>query len=146
MARGRKSKRSLLGFLAAAILALSVQAGTAATAHADHCWQQTEIQRWCNYAGEHIGAGVGRWFNAPNDGTNLRPWLRNDVSDAYGGTVHKCVGFKGEWWLNPNEWCGWGTFGVDLPGYHPKGWIFVRNLANGARVLYGGGKHWIPNA
>jgi len=146
MARSRNSERSLLGFLVAAILALSVQGGLAAPAQADNCSQADSIRVYCNYAGESVPSGVGRWLSAPG-GNNLRPWFWNETADNYGGTVHKCVGFKGEWWLNPNEWCGWGqNFGANLPGYNPKGWIFVRNLANGPRIIFGQGRHWIPNA
>jgi hypothetical protein len=145
MARSRNSKRSLLGFLAAAILALSVQGGLAAPAQADNCWQADSIRVYCNYAGEAVGSGVGRWFSAPG-GNNLRQWYWNETADAYGGTVHKCVGVKGQYWLNPSEWCGWGSFGVDINNVYPASWIFVRNLANGPRIIYGQGRHWIPNA
>lgn len=141
MARSRKSKRSLLGFLAAAILALSVQGGLAAPAQADNCWQADPIRMYCNYANEWL-TGV-RWFSAPG-GNNLRMWFRNDVSDGHGGNVNKCVGYKAEGsGVMTYLGCGWGTFGGDI--YVQRSWIFVANAVGGARVLYGGGKHWIPN-
>ena len=140
MRHGRK--RSLLTSIATVVLAISVQAGIAAPAQADSCWQADSIRMLCNYAGQWVTGA--RWFSAPG-GNNLRMWFRNDVADGHNGNVMKCVGYKAEGsGVMTYMACGYGSFGGDI--YAQRSWIFIANAVGGARVLYGGGKHWIPNA
>lgn len=136
--------------LSCALLAMTVcavqAAASAAPALADSCAvnNQNNVE-YCNYAGESVPRYTARWFSAPG-GNNLRAWFANEVADGYGGSVSKCTGYKPEGhglgtWLH----CGTGTFYSNI-GPYPKSWIFIEQLANGPRVIYGQGRRHVINA
>lgn len=94
---------------------------------------------YCNYGGEQVPRYTSRWFQAPG-GNNLRQWFYNEIADAYGGSVLKCVGNKYEGsglanWLE----CGHGTFGHGINS-NVRSWIFIEQWANGPRIIYGQGE------
>jgi hypothetical protein len=133
--------------LAATLLAVGVlfaqAAGSAASASADTCSVSNFVE-YCSYAGVSVPRYTPRWFSAPG-GNNLRDWSANEVADAYGGSVLKCTGYQREGsglggWLG----CGTGTFANGIDSNY-RGWIFVEQLANGPRVIYGQGRRHLPN-
>jgi hypothetical protein len=143
--RGVGGAKKALTCALLAIGAMGVQGVAASPALADNCWQNVpQGLEYCNYAGESVPRYTARWFSAPG-GNNLRAWHVNEVADAYGGSVLKCTGYKPEG-LGYGTWlaCGTGTFASGINPY-PRSWLFIEQLANGPRVIYGQGRRWIPN-
>lgn len=137
-------KRSAVAATLLASVALAGLAiGHAAPAQADNCWESGNIE-YCNYANEQVPKYTPRWFSAPG-GNNLRRWYVNEIADAYGGTVPKCVGYKAQGsgiaqWLA----CGYGTFAGEIPSASRPGWIYLEQLANGPRLIFGQGRRNLP--
>jgi len=133
------TRKSAMIIALIAFIAFCAQAGSSVqVARADGCAQSGPALGYCNYAGESVPKYTPRWLEV---GNNLRYWYANEIADAYGGSVSKCTGYKKEGsgigtWLN----CGTGTFSSPINGGY-RGWIFIEQLANGPRIIYGQGRH-----